>query len=200
MRSEILASDGELLERWRRGEAGAMDRLVDRHAGSVYAFAMRFLGDAALAEDVTQEVWLRVLRRGAGFDGRSSFTTWLFAITRNACIDHRRRATRRREAGAEPATAPEVLEGVAHPGPPVIERVARRELSALVERAVAALPDEQREVFLLRERTALSFREIAEALELPRDTVKSRMRYALGHVRRFIRRALQGEEVETRGL
>lgn len=195
------ATDLELLERYRRGDARAMDRLVERHAGAVYAFARRMVGDGPAAEDLVQEVWLKVLRGAAAFDGRSRFTTWLFAVTRNACLDHARR--RRREPAVEeprPDEGPGV-DGVADPSPPVIDRVARRELSRLLEQAVAALPLEQREVFLLREQTDMSFQEISAALGVPRDTVKSRMRYALGHVRRFLRERLGVDvEVPPRGL
>ena len=192
-----METDLELLARYRRGDAQAMDELVDRHAGVLYAYVRRFLRDPALAEDLTQEVWLRVLRRSGTFDGRSRFTTWLYTVTRNTCIDHLRRVQRRSpETDAEPSGEPFALEELAHPGPPIVEQVSRRELSALVEEAVEVLPDAQREVFLLREQTGLTFREIGEVLELPRDTVKSRMRYALGHIRRFVRRKL-GREVKA---
>lgn len=195
-----MDTDLELLTRYRGGDVQAMDLLVDRHAGAVYAFVRRFLGDPTVAEDMTQEVWLRVLRRSGSFNGRARFTTWLFTVTRNTCIDHLRR--KRRRSPAVPASErgePFQLDDLQDPGPPIVERVARQELSELVERAVAELPEAQREVFLLREQTELTFREIADALELPRDTVKSRMRYALGHIRRFVRRNL-GKEVQASGL
>lgn len=191
-----MESDFELLDRYRRGDAQAMDQLVDRHAGVLYAYVRRFLRDPALAEDLTQDVWLRVLRRSETFDGRSRFTTWLFTVTRNTCIDHLRRVNRRTPADAEPSGEAFALEELADPSPPIIEEVSRRELSSLVEDAVEVLPEAQREIFLLREQTGLTFREIAEVLDLPRDTVKSRMRYALGHIRRFVRRRL-GQEVKA---
>jgi RNA polymerase sigma-70 factor (ECF subfamily) len=184
-------SDQELLERYRRGDARAMDLLVERHAGSVYAFARRMTGeDGPVLDDLVQEVWLKVLRHHEGFDGRARLTTWLFAITRNACMDLARRRRRAPREATAPEGEPSPLDGVADPGPPVLDAVSRRELSGLVEQAVAALPLEQREVFLLREQTDLSFQEISASLGVPRETVKSRMRYALGHVRRFLRERL----------
>src|SRR5688500_6660799 len=179
-----------------------MDRLVERHAGAVYAFARRMVGDGAAADDLVQEVWLKVLRGTASFDGRSRFTTWLFAITRNACLDHARRRRRAPpEASAAEPGAAEPVDGLVDPGPPVLDRVARRELTAMLDQAVEALPIEQREVFLLREQTDMTFHEISESLGLPRDTVKSRMRYALAHVRRFLRDRLGlNVEVPPRGL
>jgi RNA polymerase sigma-70 factor (ECF subfamily) len=184
--------DATLLARYRRGDARAMDRLVDRHGPSVYAFVRRMLGDSPVVDDLVQDVWVKVLRSPDSFDGRARLTTWLFAVARNACLDHLRRDQRRRgvpdpvsdsDDGAPGGAAARAVD----PGPPVLDAVAKRELGQLVERAVAELPPAQREVFLLREGTDLSFTEIGESLGLPKDTVKSRMRYAVEHVRRFLR-------------
>lgn len=185
--------DRELLARYAQGDALAMDQLVDRYAGTVYAFVFHFLGERSLAEDLTQEVWLKVLRHAGGFEGRSRFSTWLFRVARNVCLDHLRKRSRRsasREEG-DPFALDEVVDEAA---PAPAERAANRELAAEVRAAVAELSHDQREVFLLREQSDLTFREIADALELPRDTVKSRMRYALGHIRRFLRQRLPQTE------
>lgn len=179
-------SDETLLLRFARGEARAMDALVRRHGGAVYSFVRRFLGDHdPQVEDVTQEVWLRVLRGHASFDGRSRFSTWLFSVTRNACTDALRRRLRRPQA---PSSLAPAVEALPDPGPEVPERVSRRELEARLARAAEELPDELREVFLLREQTDLTFTEIAEALGVPRETVKSRMRYALERIKRALGR------------
>ena len=194
-----MATDLDLLGRYRRGDATAMDALVDRHGETVYAFVRRYIGARSGVDDLTQEVWLRVLRHAHRFDGRSRFTTWLFTVTRNTCIDHLRRLNRRPVRPATESGDPFQLDEVRAPGPGVFDRVARRELSALVEEAVGGLPDAQREVFLLREHTGMTFEEIGVALSTSRDTVKSRMRYALGHIRRQIHIRLR-QEVQTRGL
>jgi RNA polymerase sigma-70 factor (ECF subfamily) len=189
-----LPPDQELLDRYRAGDPRAMDALVDRHGASVYAFVRRTLGDTAASEDITQEVWLRVVRHAGGFDGRSRFTTWLFTVTRNACMDHLRRKQRR--GGRRSAPAPDdgfAFEDLAAPGPPLLEQVAHRELTEWVEEAVGQLPDAQREVFLLREQTDLTFTEVAGLLEVPRETVKSRMRYALAQIRRYVRKRSRRE-------
>jgi len=187
------AADRELLAAYAAGDALAMDRLVDRYAGTVYAFVLHTLGDPSLAEDLTQEVWLKVLRHAGSFEGRSRFSTWLFRVARNVCLDHLRK--RKRRAASREEGDPFGLDEVVDEGAPApAERAARRELAEEVRAAVAELSDEQREVFLLREQSDLTFREIADALELPRDTVKSRMRYALGHIRRFLRQRLPQTE------
>lgn len=195
-----MPTDAELLSRYRQGDAVAMDQLVDRHGASVYAFVRRTLGPTPHVDDLTQEVWLRVIRRSDSFDGRARFTTWLFTVTRNTCIDHLRRVQRRRPKITPPVTeASFQLDDVADPGPPIVESLARRELTAFVEEAVGELPESQREIFLLREQTDLTFAELAELLGVPRDTVKSRMRYALAHIRRAVRLRLS-QEPSTHGL
>jgi RNA polymerase sigma-70 factor (ECF subfamily) len=196
--AEPTPTDHELLARYHQGDAGAMDLLVDRHAGTVYAFVYRFLPDPSQAEDLTQEVWLKVIRYVGGFEGRARFTTWLFRVARNVCLDHLRSQKRRARVPREDGD-PFALDEIQAKGAPPPEHASNRELAAQVAEAVAHLPDNQREVFVLREEAQLTFREIALALDLPRDTVKSRMRYALGHIRRFLRRRSPSEEV-TRGL
>ncbi len=166
-----------------------MGRLVERHGSSVYAFVRRFLGASPLADDVYQEVWLRVIRYASRFEGRSKFTTWLFQITRNVCMDQRRAKLRRPEGasleahvpdgGAPNPEAPTLRDRVADPGAPLTDQAAEREERVAVERALAELPEEQREVFLLREKTEMTFEEIATLTGLSPNTVKSRMRYAL---------------------
>ncbi|MBL4848172.1 MAG: sigma-70 family RNA polymerase sigma factor [Planctomycetes bacterium] len=187
--------DYALLQQYLTGDASAMDRLVDRHAGRVYAFVLRFTGQPGHAEDLTQEVWLRVLRSARGFEGRARFTTWLFTVARSVCLDHYRRHQRRSE---RLPTAPEdELENLEHMSPLPLQRMAEQELAGHVLAAVSELPDAQREVFLLREQ-GLTFEEIASVQEASRDTVKSRMRYALTYVRRILRARLG--EGANRGL
>lgn len=183
----LPSDDYELLQRYLKGDARAMDVLVDRHAGRVYAFVLRFTGDASQAEDLTQEVWLRVLRSARGFEGRARFTTWLFTLARSVCFDHHR--SHQRRSARLPAIAEPQLETLEAEAALPLERLADQELADHVLAAVSELPDAQREVFLLREE-GLSMQEIAEVQETSRDTVKSRMRYALTYVRRILRARL----------
>jgi len=194
-------SDVALLGRFSRGETDAMERLVHRHGSSVYAFVRRFMGDAPVADDVYQEVWLKVIRYADRFEGRSRFTTWLFQITRNCCMDHRR-STRRHKDGVslerDGALSPEGQDGVplrdqvADRGPSTAERVSGDEERAALEQAIASLPEEQREVLLLREKTELTFEEIASIAGLSPNTVKSRMRYALLNLRKALKGVAHG--------
>lgn len=198
-----MLDEGEaaLLKRFSLGQADAMERLVQRHGSSVYAFVRRFLGDAPVVDDVYQEVWLRVIRYADRFEGRSRFTTWLFQITRNVCMDHRRSTLRRKDsvsldregaASNEGTEAVPLRDQVQDRGPATDERAATNEEQAAIEHAIAQLPDEQREVLLLREKTELTFEEIAELSGLSPNTVKSRMRYALLNLRKALKGVAHG--------
>ncbi len=194
-------SDGALLRKFSAGQTDAMERLVHKHGSSVYAFVRRFLGNEPVADDVYQEVWLKVIRYADRFEGRSRFTTWLFQITRNVCMDHRR-STHRRKQGVsldrDGGQSPDGAEGVplrdqvADRGPSTDERVAGDEERSAIESAIAQLPEEQREVLLLREKTELTFEEIAEMSGLSPNTVKSRMRYALLNLRKTLKGVVHG--------
>jgi len=180
---------------YQAGDLAAFQELLARHERPLWTFLRRFVGDAATAEDLLQEVFLRVVRAASDWKGEAKFSTWLYTIARNLCTDQARRAVHRRaeslEAPAGPASADDS-------GPILVDRVAagrsggrgepedaamNRQLRAELDRAVDALPDEQREVFLMREVMDMPFAEIARAVEASEPTVKSRMRYALEKLR-----------------
>jgi RNA polymerase sigma-70 factor (ECF subfamily) len=175
-------TDEALVARYRRGDVTAFEALLDRHRRGVFRFLCRFVGDTARADDLAQDCWLRFIGAAPRWKDGGLFRTWLYAVARNLATDAARRARfrehrsldavpadgrRSRDAGDPPAVAPEgdVL------------------LRSTLERAIALLPDEQREVFLLREVEGITFAEIAEVTGAPVPTVKSRMRYALEALR-----------------
>jgi RNA polymerase sigma-70 factor (ECF subfamily) len=142
------------------GDLGAFEQLVRAYQVPVWRFLRHLLADAALAEDVTQETFLRAHQRLGTFAFRSRFSTWLFAIARHAGIDALRvRARRDRLAAA------------AVPPAPVGDASLRTEVAA----SVASLPDRLREAFLLVEVLGLTYREVAESAGVPVGTVKSRV-------------------------
>ena len=169
------------MRRFRAGEGGAFPVLVERHRARVFAFVLRLTQNHSRAEDVLQETWLRVARGAQGYSPAARFTTWVYTIARNLCVDAARRESHR-------ASAP-LLEEPADTGTPWNdpERGAgSAELRPLLEAAVAALPEEQREVFLLRELAGVPFADIARMTGAPEPTVKSRMRYALEALRKHL--------------
>jgi RNA polymerase sigma-70 factor (ECF subfamily) len=177
-------SDERLMLRFQKGDARAFEVLVRRHRTPVFSFLFRLTCDRGRAEDLCQEAFLKVVKASAGWEERARFTTWLYAIARNLAVDEARRMEFRRTESLEA----EDPGSRARPEPaaegPLPDRAAeaallRPKLSA----ALAALPTEQREVFLLREHAGLRFAEIAEITHTAENTVKSRMRYALEALR-----------------
>jgi len=180
-------SDEELMRRFQAGDARAFEILVRRHRTTLWNFLLRLVGDRARAEDLLQDTFLRAVKASAEWEARAKVTTWLFAIARNLATDEARRAVHRR---AEPLEgrddAPGPIDRAASDDPPPDAAAEGALLRPRLEAALAALPAEQREVFLLREQGGLGFREIAEVTGVPENTVKSRMRYALEGLRRTL--------------
>ncbi len=174
-------SDEKLMLRFQAGDARAFEALVRRHRTPVFSFLLRLTGDRGRAEDLCQEAFLKVVRAAAGWQERARVSTWLYAIARNLAVDESRRMAFRR---AEPLDGPGGRGADAPAEDPAPDRVADAALvRPKLEAALAALPAEQREVFLLREHAGLRFGEIAEVTGAPENTVKSRMRYALEALR-----------------
>ncbi len=174
-----MDSDEQLMLRFQAGDVGAFEDLVRRHRSPVYSFLVRLTGDRSRAEDLCQETFLRAVRAAERWEPRALFRTWLYAVARNQAFDDaRRQAFRRADPLDEATRAAQPSEA---PGP---DRAAEAALlRPKLEAALAALPPEQREVFLLREHAGLRFHEIAEVTGVPENTVKSRMRYALEALR-----------------
>lgn len=198
-------SDELLMLAFKKGDARAFETLVRRHRAPVFNFILRFTGNRARAEDILQDTWIKVVRSSSEYEPKARFKTWLYTIARNLCVDSARKESYR---------AAESLEGEGRPGeegsgPTAAQRVNddgaaqpdrhayNREVRPLLEEAVTRLPEEQREVFLLREQSGLSFKEIAEATGTPENTVKSRMRYALDALRKNLSAAgVEGDLAE----
>jgi RNA polymerase sigma-70 factor (ECF subfamily) len=177
-------ADETLMLRYQQGDRAAFAQLVRRHQTALYNFALRQVRVPQVAEDVVQETFVRVVQNAGDFKHEARFTTWVYTITRNLCIDHlRKRALRKHpsldEARGEEGEGPTLGEQTADPRASVEREATGTELKVRIARAVDTLPDEQREVFLMREIANLPFKEIAEITGVPENTVKSRMRYAL---------------------
>lgn len=177
-------TDEALLAAYAAGDADAFAALLTRYRRPIFNFILRTVRNPVVAEDLTQDVFIRILQRAGDFKGSSKFTTWMYTIARNICIDHGRRMSHRRHRSLD-ATAPGVeggaplVERVASEQPGVDRAAASKGLQAEIALAVEELPEDQREVFLLRQVQGMRFREIAEVIGVPENTVKSRMRYAL---------------------
>jgi RNA polymerase sigma-70 factor (ECF subfamily) len=181
-------TDEVLMLRFQGGDRAAFAGLVRRHKTNVYNFILRQVRLPQVAEDLVQDVFVKIVQNAADFKHEARFSTWAYAIARNVCIDHLRKAALRRHPSLDQAPGGDKGED----GPTLGERTADARPEASVERvaigaelgqritlAVERLPAEQREVFLLREIGHVPFKDIAEITGVPENTVKSRMRYAL---------------------
>ena len=178
------------MARYQQGEVAAFAELVSRHEKRLWNFVRRFVADAETAEDLLQEVFLRVVKGTAEWHPSAKFSTWLYTIARNLCTDQARRgAFRNADSLDQPLNASASSSGllridlVASPEGNAEKAALDRGIASRVDQAVAQLPVEQREVFLMREMMDLSFAEIAAATGASLPTVKSRMRYALERLR-----------------
>jgi RNA polymerase sigma-70 factor (ECF subfamily) len=183
-------SDEMLLSAYREGDAVAFEALLGRYRGPLFNVVLRAVRDRGRAEEIYQDVWLKVIERCDEFRGDAKFSTWLYAIARNLCIDHQRKMKFRLHASLDqpqPGSAHPIADRAPNPGPSTEALAAGGLLKERIASAVERLPDEQREVFLLRQLQGLAFHEIAEVVGVPANTVKSRMRYALERLQRTLR-------------
>jgi RNA polymerase sigma-70 factor, ECF subfamily len=174
-------ADEELMQRYGGGDAGAFETLYRRHRGPMYRFLLRQVGDAATAEELFQDVWMRVIDSRGRYQARAKFSSWVYAIAHNRLMDFYRASGRAKFlAQEESAEALAALPADAIPADALIDRkrAAERLLAALDR-----LPEVQREAFLLQQEGELSVEEIGAATGVSRETAKSRLRYAIAKLR-----------------
>lgn len=177
--------DEALMARFQRGDRAAFKVLVSRHQKPLFNFALRHLRSPSLAEDVVQDSFVRVVQSANEFKHEARFSTWLYTIARNLCIDQLRKGALRRHPSldesrpSQEGEGPTLGEQMPDSRASVERHATSTELRSKISDAVEELPEEQREVFLMREVAHLPFKEIAEITGVPENTVKSRMRYAL---------------------
>ncbi len=191
--SEELAledlSDEDLMRAYADGEVRAFEILLKRHERGVFNFILRSCGRRELAEELLQETFMRVIKSADRYKETAKFTTWVYTIARNLCIDRARKKGGKHEysldkpIGTEDEGGATFLDTVVDEGNSTATGYDRAQFRERLAEALQELPEEQREVFLMRQVSALKFREISEALDIPVPTVKSRMRYALEFLR-----------------
>jgi RNA polymerase sigma-70 factor, ECF subfamily len=176
------SSDEELMLCYRDGDAGAFDVLYGRHRGGVYRYFLRQCRDAAVAEELFQDLWVNLIRARATYTVRAKFSTYLYRLAHNRLVDHyRQRRPTTVDYGEEDC---DVLERI----PDERERPAEvaidlKQQAARLMALIAELPEAQREAFLLQQEGGLTIEEIASATGVTRETAKSRLRYALVKLR-----------------
>ena len=181
-------ADSDLVERCLAGDESAWEDLVRLHTKRVYSIAYRFTGNDTQAQDLTQDVFLRVFRSLKSFRaGEGSFQVWLARLTRNLLIDHYRRSKLERASDSIEDSVL-VLESKTAVESRTDNRVVGREASELLQGALQKLSPELRETVILRDLEELEYREIALALKVPEGTVKSRLNRGRAELARLLRR------------
>lgn len=191
--AERLDPDSSIVERCLSGDDAAWEELVRMHTRRVYGICYRFTGKDSEAQDLTQDVFLRVFRALGSFRStEGSFTTWLARLTRNLLIDHYRRTRHDRMTdsieeeipGIEAGRAAQTISAPLRPD----SMLAGREASELLQSALDKLSPELRETIILRDLQELEYREIAEVLAIPEGTVKSRLNRGRAELARLLKK------------
>ena len=169
------APDEQLMLAYRGGDAGAFETLYARHRTRLFRFVLRSIKARAVAEELYQEIWMRVIEARTSYTPKARFTTWLFTIAHNHLVDH----WRKRGLTLVALESEEIVSGSPDPA----DQAQAREALARFAAALEALPPLQREAFLLHEEGGLGIAEIAAATGANEETAKSRLRYALAKLK-----------------
>jgi RNA polymerase sigma-70 factor, ECF subfamily len=190
-----LEADWQIVvQRCLDGDSGAWTELVKAHHRRVYALCYRFTGSAHDAEDLTQDVFLKVYGNLAAFDlARGSFQTWITTLTRNLLVDHFRRTKQQRstdsmDAGWNESDDLTLAARLATAGPTQHDRAAQKEIAKMVQEALTRISPELREAVILRDLQDMDYREIAQVLRIPEGTVKSRISRGRAELARILDR------------
>jgi RNA polymerase sigma-70 factor (ECF subfamily) len=180
-------SDEELVEEFQRGDPYAFDVLVGRWDRKIQGAIYRIMGPEEDARDLCQETFLKAYRALGTFKKEARFSSWLYQIALNVCRDRLRRRKSRPQVSLDELMEVGEIAPVGR-GPSALDLIEARDLSRLVAAAVESLPQEQREVIVLKEYQGLTFLEIAQTLDVPISTVKTRLYRGLGQLRQRLER------------
>ena len=194
--SEAPGEIEALIQRCLQGDELAWDAIVRQYRRKVFNVAYKFVGRHEEAEDLTQDIFLKIFKSLGTFDRRANFQTWLISVSRNLCIDHYR-SVRQERRTIDRQVDPNELSPVSHePGPGAA--LEQQDRVALLREALAALPEPLRTAVLMRDIQELTYQEIADRLRLPEGTVKSRINRGRTELARQIRR-MRGDEYRPSG-
>ncbi|MDZ7721843.1 MAG: sigma-70 family RNA polymerase sigma factor [candidate division KSB1 bacterium] len=189
MNSNQIVSDAELIRRYKGGDARAFERLVQRYNRPLTGYLRRMITDRIAADDLFQETFLKVVKALPRYREDGKFSSWLFGIANHVAIDYLRKQKRikshmKTDTIEKNDEEPVEYEDVNSPLPD--QEFDRSELKTLLKQAVGKLPVEQKQVLLLRQYSGMSFKEIAEKVNCPLNTVLGRMRYALINLKKIM--------------
>lgn len=181
--------DAALIERCLQQDNAAWEQVVARYRRKVFHIAYKFTGRHDAAEDLTQEIFLKVFKSLDKFHRDADFSTWLSSVARNYCIDHYRASKREKEVLVEDLVAFDLAPASSGSNPH--RALEDRDRRSFLRRGLEALPDKLREAVVLRDLQGLSYQEMADQLGLPEGTVKSRINRGREELARLLLRAQQ---------
>ncbi len=183
IRMAVELDDRALMLRYKDGDVAAFETLYQRHRGPLYRFLLNQSQDTQAAEDIFQEVWSRIIRSRNRYRPAAKFATYMYHIARNCFLDHVRHSGRQPVLVSIDDDPPVELVAVTNNPEAAAEN---SNASAYIQAALDGLPPEQREAFLLREEAGLTLEEIGQVTGVGRETVKSRLRYAVAKLRKSL--------------
>ena len=179
------SADEDLMLRYRDGDARAFEQLYARHKGALYRYLLRQCNDTAITEELFQDIWLKVINARSRYTVEAKFSTYLYHLAHNRLIDHYRSHKRGLPLSYEDDEAldPDLLPDKS---PQPDQQLSRQQQAASLLAALDALPEAQREAFLLKAEGGLALDEIAAAAGVNRETAKSRLRYAVARLKQLL--------------
>ena len=182
-----MISDYELIERFIKGEQSCFDQLIHRHKNKVFAYISLYIRDQALAEDLFQDTFMKVIQsvKSGKYQDNGKFISWVMRIAHNLIIDHFRRIKQMNTVSNDDYES-DLFNSKKLSDSTVEDDIIRRQIQKDVRKMITFLPDDQREVVILRHYAGLSFKEIAEITDVSINTALGRMRYALINMRKLM--------------
>ncbi|HOO98497.1 MAG TPA: sigma-70 family RNA polymerase sigma factor [Bacteroidales bacterium] len=182
-----MITDYELIEKFIKGDESCFDQIIRRHKNKVFAYISLYIRDQALAEDLFQDTFMKVIQsvRSGKYQDNGKFVSWVMRIAHNLIIDHFRRLKQINTVSNDDYES-DLLNSKKLAEANVEDEMIRRQIQKDVRKMISSLPDDQREVVILRHYSGLSFREIAEITDVSINTALGRMRYALINMRKMM--------------
>jgi RNA polymerase sigma factor (sigma-70 family) len=182
-----MISDYELITRFIKGEQSCFEKLIQRHKNKVFAYISLYIRDQALAEDIFQDTFLKVIQsvKSGKYSDNGKFISWVMRIAHNLIIDHFRRIKQMNTISNDNYES-DLFNSKSFAEDNVEDDMIKRQIQKDIRNMISHLPDDQREVVILRHYAGLSFKEIADITEVSINTALGRMRYALINLRRIM--------------
>jgi RNA polymerase sigma factor (sigma-70 family) len=182
-----MISDYELIQRFIKGEQSCFDQLINRHKNKVFAYISLYIRDQALAEDLFQDTFMKVIQsvKAGKYQDNGKFISWVMRIAHNLIIDHFRRIKQMNTISNDDYES-DLFNSKKLSDSTVEDDIIRRQIQKDVRKMITFLPDDQREVVILRHYAGLSFKEIADITDVSINTALGRMRYALINMRKLM--------------